>query len=218
MIHLTNVYKSYDKQSYVLKDLSLEIKKGDLVSIMGESGSGKTTLLNIIGTLDYLSEGMYLFDSMDLSKISQKKLSKMRNKKIGFVFQQYYLIPYLTVYYNVMMPLQYSKMKRKEKQEKVMKALSMLGIDNLKDKKINHLSGGEMQRVAIARAIVNEPDLLLCDEPTGNLDEKNTKIVLDTLNKLNENGTTIILVTHNKWLAKNCKSQYILEDGRVHKQ
>ena len=142
----------------------------------------------------------------------------MRNKKIGFVFQQYYLIPYLTVYYNVMMPLQYSKMKRKEKQEKVMKALSMLGIDNLKDKKINHLSGGEMQRVAIARAIVNEPDLLLCDEPTGNLDEKNTKIVLDTLNKLNENGTTIILVTHNKWLAKNCKSQYILEDGRVHKQ
>lgn len=218
MIHLTNVYKSYDKQSYVLKDLSLEIEKGDLVSIMGESGSGKTTLLNIIGTLDYLSEGMYLFDSMDLSKISQKKLSKMRNKKIGFVFQQYYLIPYLTVYYNVMMPLQYSKMKRKEKQEKVMKALSMLGIDNLKDKKINHLSGGEMQRVAIARAIVNEPDLLLCDEPTGNLDEKNTKIVLDTLNKLNENGTTIILVTHNKWLAKNCKSQYILEDGRVHKQ
>ena len=218
MIHLTNVYKSYDKQSYVLKDLSLEIEKGDLVSIMGESGSGKTTLLNIIGTLDYLSEGMYLFDSMDLSKISQKKLSKMRNRKIGFVFQQYYLIPYLTVYYNVMMPLQYSKMKRKEKQEKVMKALSMLGIDNLKDKKINHLSGGEMQRVAIARAIVNEPDLLLCDEPTGNLDEKNTKIVLDTLNKLNENGTTIILVTHNKWLAKNCKSQYILEDGRVHKQ
>ena len=218
MIHLTNVYKSYDKQSYVLKDLSLEIEKGDLVSIMGESGSGKTTLLNIIGTLDYLSEGMYLFDSMDLSKISQKKLSKMRNKKIGFVFQQYYLIPYLTVYYNVMMPLHYSKMKRKEKQEKVMKALSMLGIDNLKDKKINHLSGGEMQRVAIARAIVNEPDLLLCDEPTGNLDEKNTKIVLDTLNKLNENGTTIILVTHNKWLAKNCKSQYILEDGRVHKQ
>ena len=218
MIYLTNVYKSYDKQSYVLKDLSLEIEKGDLVSIMGESGSGKTTLLNIIGTLDYLSEGMYLFDSMDLSKISQKKLSKMRNKKIGFVFQQYYLIPYLTVYYNVMMPLQYSKMKRKEKQEKVMKALSMLGIDNLKDKKINHLSGGEMQRVAIARAIVNEPDLLLCDEPTGNLDEKNTKIVLDTLNKLNENGTTIILVTHNKRLAKNCKSQYILEDGRVHKQ
>ena len=118
MIHLTNVYKSYDKQSYVLKDLSLEIEKGDLVSIMGESGSGKTTLLNIIGTLDYLSEGMYLFDSMDLSKISQKKLSKMRNKKIGLVFQQYYLIPYLTVYYNVMMPLQYSKMKRKEKQEK----------------------------------------------------------------------------------------------------
>ena len=218
MIHLTNAYKTYDKQSYVLKDLSLEVKKGDLVSIMGESGSGKTTLLNIIGTLDYLSDGMYLFDSMDLSKISPKKLSKIRNKKIGFVFQQYYLIPYLTVYYNVMMPLQYSKIKRKEKQEKVMKALSMLGIDNLKDKKINHLSGGEMQRVAIARAIVNEPDLLLCDEPTGNLDEKNTKIVLDTLNKLNENGTTIILVTHNKWLAQNCKSQYILEDGRVHKQ
>lgn len=216
MLSLRNCYKSYDNgKTFVLRDLSININEGDFISITGESGTGKSSLMNILGTIDMEFEGKYLLDKYNVSNLKDKEITKIRNEKIGFVFQQYFLIPYLNVIENVMIPARYKK--NKIDKDKVMEFLEKLRIRDIAYQKINTLSGGEMQRVSIARAMINNPSILLCDEPTGNLDNTNSKIVMDILEELNENGTTIVLVTHNLDLAKRCKIHYELKEGKLNK-
>ena len=215
MVELKNCYKSYDGgKTYILKDLNLLVKPKEMIAITGESGSGKSTLLNILGTLDKLDNGKYIFDGNNVSKMNDKEITKVRNKSIGFVFQQYFLIPYLNVLENVMIPLRYSKEKNKDK-EKAIEIINNLGLSEVMNNDVNLLSGGEMQRVSIARALVNNPHLLLCDEPTGNLDNVNKELIMDMLTRLNNEGMTIIIVTHDLNIAKRCHRHYLLRNWRL---
>lgn len=198
MIKVENLYKYYPmgKEKYpALKNINLSINKGEFVAIIGPSGSGKSTLLNIIGGLDRPSEGKVYVDGEDIFKLNDARISKYRNKKIGFVFQFFYLEPTYTVLENVMLPLIFSKSNSRELKAK--EAIEKVGLTHKIGNKGNELSGGERQRVAIARAIVNNPSLLLCDEPTGNLDSKTGISIMNLLKALNKEGKTIVLVTHN---------------------
>ncbi|MCX7720211.1 MAG: ABC transporter ATP-binding protein [Dictyoglomus thermophilum] len=198
MIKVENLYKYYPmgKEKYpALKNINLSINKGEFVAIIGPSGSGKSTLLNIIGGLDRPSEGKVYVDGQDIFKLNDARISKYRNKKIGFVFQFFYLEPTYTVLENVMLPLIFSKSNSRELKAK--EAIEKVGLTHKIGNKGNELSGGERQRVAIARAIVNNPSLLLCDEPTGNLDSKTGISIMNLLKALNKEGKTIVLVTHN---------------------
>ncbi len=217
MIKLENVTKIYNEKKRnrypALRDVSLEIGDGELCAVIGKSGSGKSTLLHIIGMLDAFSYGKYLFDNFNVSAFSDSKLSKLRAEKIGFVKQDFALIEDYSVIDNVMLPLY--PIRSKNKRQKALKAIRKLGISELADKEAAQLSGGEKQRVAIARAIVNEPSLILADEPTGSLDTKTSAGIMDVFKKLNSEGKTVIIVTHDPWVAKKCDRVIEILDGKI---
>lgn len=214
MYRLSNIYKSYDdEQTFVLNNLSLDINKGDFIAITGKSGSGKSTLINILSTIDRPTRGYYTYDNINLDKMSNNQLAIFRNSHIGVIFQEYNLIPEYTVNENILLPTVFSKNKNHNLEE----ITKLLGIRFLLNKKAKFLSGGEQQRVAIARAMINKPDLLLADEPTGNLDAENAEQLFKMLKKLNENGVTVITVTHNLSFAEKFEIIYTLKNGQLHK-
>ncbi len=217
MVVLENIKKVYQvgKITYeVLKGVNLRVEAGDFLAIMGPSGGGKSTLLNILGLLDKPTSGIYLLEDIETNKLNSRELSKLRNQKIGFVFQAFHLIPWATALENVLMPLLYrDKNITNEDIERAKYILKRLGLENYYNFKPAELSGGQQQRIAIARALVNNPKLLLADEPTGNLDSQSSKDVMDILEELNKEGLTIILVTHDPEIAKRAKRTKILKDG-----
>lgn len=218
MIELINLSKTYGKlntEVKALQEINLTINQGEIVAVMGPSGSGKSTLLNILGGLDLPTAGEYLLKNRNIQNMKQKELSKIRNKTFGFVVQSFALIDHYNVFDNVMIPLDYTQMKKVEKKEKVNACLEKVG---LKEKSKNYpfeLSGGQCQRVAIARALVNLPDVILADEPTGNLDKKNGDHIIDIFKELNKTKTTIIIITHDDSVANQCDRIIRLEDGRI---
>ncbi len=216
-IVLDNVNKYYKvgkEKIHVLKNLNLEVESGEFLMIMGKSGSGKTTLLNILGFLDKLDTGKYFFDNEDISNLSENKRSEHRAKYAGFVFQQFNLIDTLTVAENIEIPLIYSGIKDKNKRlELVNKRLEEVGLMEKANSYPNHLSGGQQQRIAIARALVNNPKIIFADEPTGALDSETGENIMDLLTQLNENGTTIIMVTHDHDITRYASRVVSLKDG-----
>jgi putative ABC transport system ATP-binding protein len=218
MIKLQNIEKFYSNKflkTYVLRNINLEIKEGEFVSIMGPSGSGKSTLLNIIGMLDVPSGGEYFFYDEPVHKMSERKLSELHKMHIGFVFQQYHLIDELTVYENLETPLLYQKVKSDERKGRVAETLDRFNMVAKKDLFPNQLSGGQQQLVAVARAIISEPKLILADEPTGNLHSEQGKEIMEILKKLNNEGTTIIQVTHSETNAEYGNRIINLNDGWI---
>ena len=215
---ITKTYKTGETSLTVLKDVCFEIKKGEFVAIVGPSGSGKSTLMHILGALDKPTSGKYFLDNKDISELSDDELAEIRSQKIGFVFQSFNLLSRSTVLRNVELPLIYdNKTPRDERQKKAEQALQAVGLEKERWHHLsNQLSGGQMQRVAIARALVNEPDLILADEPTGNLDSKTGDIVLETFKKLNqEKNHTVILITHERYVADHANRIIEIKDGRI---
>lgn len=218
MIKLKNLYKYFDAKlhrTFVLKDINLEIKEGEFVSIMGPSGAGKSTLLNIIGLLDEPSEGEYFFNEDSMAKVKEKKKVEYHRNHIGFIFQAYHLIEEMTVYENIETPLIYKGIKNKERKAIVADLLDRFNMVAKKDLFPNQLSGGQQQLVGIARAIAGKPKLLLADEPTGNLHTDQGRMIMDLLKKLNEEGMTIIQVTHNQEFAAYGNRIINLVDGLI---
>lgn len=199
----------------VLKGGDLSISKGEFVCIFGESGSGKSTLLNILGLLDDATIGTYKLDGVDIRKLSKKESAFIRNQKIGFVFQAYHLIPELNALENLVVPLGYAGMRKKEREKIAYELLTEFGIDDLEKKHVSQMSGGEQQRIAIMRAIINKPQILLADEPTGNLDKENSQTIINLFERLNKQGMTIVMVTHDTSLAKYGTRVVHVEDGRI---
>jgi len=199
----------------ILHGISFDIEKSEFVSIMGPSGSGKSTLMHILGFLDTLTSGTFLFEGQDVSTLGEDQLASMRSKKIGFVFQAFNLLNRLTALENVMLPLLYTDMKKIERIERAQQLLNDVGLSHRFDHSPSKLSGGEKQRVAIARALVNKPDVVFADEPTGNLDSKSGLQVMKILQELNQKGNTIILVTHEKYTAEHAKRIIRLRDGII---
>jgi len=215
--NISKIYKNGDEETSALKNISFTIKEGEFVAIMGPSGSGKSTLMHILGCLDTPNSGSYVLDGHDVSKISDDNLAKIRMDKIGFVFQAYNLLRRTTVLRNVMLPLVYAGVPREEREHRAGVALASIGFPE--DRWYHHsnqISGGQMQRVAIARALVNNPSIILADEPTGNLDTKTGEIVLGTFQKLNrEAGRTVILITHEHDVAKHAARIIHIRDGNI---
>jgi putative ABC transport system ATP-binding protein len=210
---VTKLYKRGEEEIHAIDGLSLSVKKGDFLSIVGPSGSGKTTLLNIIGCVDNPTNGTVKINGQDVTRYKESGLVKVRRDTIGFIFQQFFLVPTLTAWENVQIPgLFAKKIKRVERAREL---LNLVGLEKRKDHRPAHLSGGEMQRVAIARALINSPQILLADEPTGNLDSRNAEMIFRTFEELNKDGLTIIVVTHNIELAKISKKILLLEDGKI---
>ena len=218
IIHLENIIKTYFMGSNsltVLKGISLDIYRNEYVALMGPSGSGKSTLMNIIGCLDTPSSGTYILNGSDVSKMSDDDLAEVRNKEIGFVFQQFNLLPRLTAAENVALPLVYAGVSRKERTDRAMEALNKVGLSDRSHHKPNEMSGGQIQRVAIARALVNNPSILLADEPTGNLDSKTSVEVMEIFGKIQAAGNTVVLVTHEEDIAGYAKRVVRLRDGVI---
>lgn len=220
MIECKNIWKIYkndDLETVALKNISLKIKEGEFVAIMGPSGSGKSTLMHILGCLDTPTSGNYFLDNEDISQMKDNDLAKIRNKKIGFVFQSFNLLPKTKVLRNVELPLIYAGINKKERENKVKLALKLAAFpDNFWNYFSNQLSGGMMQRVAIARALVNDPKIILADEPTGNLDTKTGEIVLETFQNLHHKyGRTIILITHEPYIAEHAERIIKIRDGEL---
>ncbi|MBX7262921.1 MAG: ABC transporter ATP-binding protein [Chitinophagaceae bacterium] len=218
MIRLEDIFKNYYMGSQaitVLKGVSLEILKNEYVALMGPSGSGKSTLMNILGCLDTATSGKYILNGNDVSKMTDDELAEIRNNEIGFVFQQFNLLPRLSAAENVALPLVYAGVGKKERNERAMEALKMVGLEDRSHHKSNELSGGQIQRVAIARALVNNPALLLADEPTGNLDTKTSVEVMEIFGKIQQAGNTVVLVTHEEDIANYAKRVVKLRDGLV---
>ncbi|MDA8561771.1 ABC transporter ATP-binding protein [Gammaproteobacteria bacterium] len=219
MVDLKNVTKKYNlnhNQFCALKNINLKINTGDLLGIVGSSGSGKSTLMNIIGFLDRPSSGDYLFLNNETSGLSNNELSNIRNKKIGFVFQSFFLLPRMTALQNIMLPLYYNNENKKNSIEKSLEILNKVGMYKYAHNKPNELSGGQQQRVAIARALVNNPDIILADEPTGALDSKTSGEVIDLFLDLNGNESrTIVMITHDKDISNICKKVVTLNDGEI---
>ncbi len=218
MEDIARIYKVGENQVHALKGVSYNIKRGDLMAIMGPSGSGKSTLMNIMGCLDKPSSGKYLLEGQEVSKMNKNQLAQIRNKRIGFVFQNFNLLARTTALENTELPLLYSDVTAKKTREMALKALAQVGLDGREQHKTNQLSGGEMQRVAIARALVNNPSLVLADEPTGNLDTKTGNEIMEIFTKLNkENNITIVLVTHDPEVAEIARKTIFLRDGMIEK-
>lgn len=218
IIRLENIQKSYFMGSQaipVLKGISLDIFKNEYVALMGPSGSGKSTLMNILGCLDSPTGGKYILNSKDVSKMPDDHLAEVRNTEIGFVFQQFNLLPRLTAAENVALPLIYGGVGKKERVERAMEALKKVGLEERSHHKSNELSGGQIQRVAIARALVNNPSLLLADEPTGNLDSKTSIEVMEIFGKIQQGGNTVVLVTHEEDIARYAHRVVRLRDGLI---
>ncbi|MCR5772024.1 MAG: ABC transporter ATP-binding protein [Butyrivibrio sp.] len=200
----------------ILHGVDLTVRKGEFVSIVGQSGSGKSTLMNIIGILDKPTKGSYTLDGIDMNKAKDNQLSAIRNQKIGFVFQTYNLIPRTSAIKNVELPMLYAGVKAKKRRERAMELLELVGMDKRMDHKPDELSGGQKQRVAIARSLVNDPAIILADEPTGALDSATGRAVMDLFHKLNEeNGITIVLITHSNELAEETQRVLTLRDGMI---
>lgn len=210
--HLNKYYINGEMKLHALKDLSFHIEEGEFVAIMGSSGSGKSTMMNILGCLDKNSEGTYILDGIDVSKIKDEELCKIRNVKIGFVFQSFNLLSKLTALENVELPLIYAGIGKKEREEKAKKVLKKVGLEDRMHHKPNELSGGQKQRVAIARALVNDPAIILADEPTGNLDSVSEREIMEIFTDFNKQGKTIIVVTHEPEVAKYMKRVLLFKD------
>jgi putative ABC transport system ATP-binding protein len=209
------VYKVGTEQVYALKGVDLDIFKGEYVALMGPSGSGKSTLMNILGCLDSFSDGKYILNGTDVSEMSENKLAEVRNKEIGFVFQTFNLLPRMNALENVALPLVYAGIGKKERLERAEEVLTQVGLKDRMLHKPNELSGGQRQRVAIARGLVNNPSILLADEPTGNLDTKTSVEIMDLFREIHYKGNTIVLVTHEEDIAMNAKRIVRLRDGKI---
>ena len=218
MISVKNLKKTYllgGEEVHALDDVSLLIKEHEFVAIIGQSGSGKSTFMNMLGCLDHPDSGEITLDGTDILKCKEKELSMIRNKKIGFIFQQFHLLPKLSALENVELPLIYQGMPTKKRREKAVKALKAVGLEKRMNHKPNQLSGGQQQRVAIARALVGEPSLILADEPTGNLDSRSGKEIMMLLHNLYEEGNTIVLITHDNHVAMEAPRQVQISDGKI---
>jgi len=218
MITLKNIWKIYDTGKIkvdALRGVDLTIAEGEFVSIIGASGSGKSTMMNILGCLDRPTKGKYYLHEHSVDTFDDDQLAKIRNKNVGFVFQTFNLVPRVTAFHNVELPLIYGKFKSKERKEKVNNALAKVSLTDRMHHKPNELSGGQKQRVAIARALVNNPSIILADEPTGNLDSKTTIEIMNIFKKLNDEGVTVIIVTHELDIALMTKRQITFKDGEI---
>ena len=218
MISVKNLKKTYflgGEEVHALDDVSLSIKEHEFVAIIGKSGSGKSTFMNMLGCLDRPDSGEITLERTDILKFKEKELSVIRNKKIGFIFQQFHLLPKLSALENVELPLIYQGMPTKKRREKAVKALKAVGLEKRMNHKPNQLSGGQQQRVAIARALVGEPSLILADEPTGNLDSRSGKEIMMLLHNLYEEGNTIVLITHDNNVAMEAPRQVQISDGKI---
>ncbi len=218
MITISNLSKEYqtgETSIYALNSVDLEIKEGQMVAIVGDSGSGKSTLMNILGCIDIQSSGDYYLDGVLVKNLNEKQLCNIRNEKIGFIFQSFNLIPELTAFENVELPLIYMGVPKEERKIKVAQAIELMGISNRESHFPNQLSGGQMQRVAIARAIVTNPQIILADEPTGNLDSKSSKKIIEILENLNNQGKTVVIITHSHEIARSAQRILQINDGKL---
>lgn len=218
IIKLENLVKVYDTGSIklrALKKINLQIEKEEYVAIMGASGSGKSTLMNVLGCLDKLTEGKYYLEDVDVSSLDDNSLAEIRNKKIGFVFQAFNLLPKLTAMENVELPMMYAGIPKHEREKKAKMALDRVGLSNRIQHKPNEMSGGQKQRVAIARALVNNPSIILADEPTGNLDSVSSEEIMGIFQSLNDEGVTIVMVTHEPDIAMHTKRNVVFKDGTI---
>jgi len=218
MIELKDITKVYDMGSVkvnALAGVSLEIGSGELVAVLGPSGSGKSTLMNLVGCLDTPSQGEYILDGDPVQKKSRNELAEIRNRKIGFIFQNFNLLGYATAQENVELPLIYGRMKSSERRQRAAAMLDLVGLGDRATHRPNELSGGQRQRVAIARALANDPEIILADEPTGNLDSASGAEIVSLFGKLNEQGKTLIIVTHDQKVAAHCKRVIRILDGKV---
>lgn len=219
VINVENVYKSYqlgEEKLTILNDISLKIKTGEFVAIVGPSGSGKSTFMNVLGCLDLADEGKYLLDNEDIENLSDDDLSEIRNKKIGFIFQQFNLLNKLSALENVELPLLYQGISPSKRKKIATDALKKVGLESRKGHMPNQLSGGQQQRVAIARAIATNPQILLADEPTGALDSKTSEEILNIIKDLNKEGRTIIMITHDNEIANQAHRKIRIKDGRLY--
>jgi len=213
--NINKTYKNGSLELQVLKNISFKVDKGEFLAIMGSSGSGKSTMMNILGCLDNQYEGRYILDGIDISKSTENELSEIRNKKIGFIFQSFNLLPRLTALENVELPLIYSSVPKEERHKRANELLEMVGLKERTHHRPNELSGGQRQRVAIARALVNNPSIILADEPTGNLDSKSEAEIIEILQKLNKMGKTIVIVTHEPNIGEIAQRKIVFKDGEI---
>lgn len=213
--HLYKIYKTDDMETVVLSDVSLKINKGEFVAIMGPSGSGKSTLMHILGALDLPTSGTYFLDNQEVGKLSDDELADIRNRKIGFVFQAYNLLPRTSALDNVMVPMEYAGVSETEQLKKAKKLLEMVGLSDRIDYPPNKLSGGQQQRVAIARALVMDPAIILADEPTGNIASAQAEEIIEIFQKLNKDGHTIIMITHESDIAEHARRIIHIRDGKI---
>ena len=213
--HLSKIYKTDVLETVALSDISFEITKGEFVAIMGPSGSGKSTLMHILGALDRPTSGSYILDGSQVSELSEDELADIRNRKIGFVFQAFNLLPRTTAIKNVMLPMAYAGIPKDEREEKAKKYLSMVGLGNRMEHTSSQLSGGQQQRVAIARALVMNPSILLAEEPTGNIATAQADEIMSIFQQLNKDGHTIIMITHEPDIAHHAKRIIVVRDGNI---